>query len=353
MKTDDDSGPSGDPSADRFRLLFETLQDGIVDFEFEAGEPVIRTVNDAFCDLFGVERAAVEGTPLNDLIVPGDRAHRSDRFDRRTAAGKSNRAIVERRTEGGVRTLLYRGVPYRDGDRGFAVYTDLTDEIRQERELAVLNRVVRNDLSEEVDRLIELADTLAADVDDADAAATVRRMRASALTLERLGEEARDIERVLDADPTLDSTAVDEAVESALAGLRAAEVADVTVELGELPPVASGGHLDRAIAALVDNAVRHVDRAAPPVRITASDRGDTVSISVADAGPGLPEREQRLLTGVVDPTPLDHGSGLGLWLVRWIVTAAGGDIDCAERAAGGTEITLELPVASGADSRSG
>lgn len=327
---------------ERFRYLFENVQDAIVDFEFVDGEPVIRAVNDGFVDMFGVEREAALEEPLNDIIVPSDAAAQSERFDRRTAAGKSNYAIVDRRTANGVQTLLYRGIPYRGGDCGFALYTDLTDEIRQERELAVLNRVLRHNLRQTVDTLVENAETLLETADDAGESAEA--IRESALELDRLSEEARDIERVLDADPELQRTDITSALERALSRVPRADDATLAVDVESAPPVSASDYLDRALAALIDNAIRYTE-AGTAVEVTASRACDTVTLTVADRGPGLPSRERRVLTGELELTPLDHGSGLGLWLVRWIVTASDGDISYRERDGGGSAISITLPVA--------
>ena len=343
---DGNDSDSLEPRADgdRFRYLFEHVQDAVVEFELHGEEPVVATVNDAFCEMFGVERGEVVGASLNDLIVPSDRMTESNRFDQRTAAGKSNYAIVDRRTEDGLKTLLYRGIPYDGGDGGFALYTDLTDEIRQERELAVLNRVLRYNLSEEVDALLDATGRLAASVDDPELDDAAREIRERALALDRTSEEARDVERVLDADPELEATDLDGVVRSALDDVPLADYADVTVDVDDAPPVMSGGHLDRAVAALADNAIRYTDDETPSVRITACRTDDAVAMTVSDDGPGLPDKERRLLTGDVDLTPLDHGSGLGLWLVRWIATAYDGAVAYEERE-DGSDVTLELRAA--------
>lgn len=326
---------------DRFRYLFENVQDAVVEFELRDGEPIVETVNDSFCELFGVDRERVVGGSLNDLIVPNDYATESSRFDQRTAAGKANHAIVDRRTEDGLKTLLYRGIPHEGGDRGFALYTDLTDDIRQERELTVLNRVLRYNVSEAVDGLLDRSAALVDAADDPEVVEPARDIREHALALERTSEEARDVERVLDADPDLEPNALDSVVEDALDDVRLAEYADVRVDIADVPDVLSGGHLDRAVAALVDNAVRYADAQTPTVRVSAARDGDVVALTVADEGPGLPEQERRLLVGDLDLTPLDHGNGLGLWLVRWIATAYDGDVSY-ERSDDGSEITLEL-----------
>ncbi|WP_247005330.1 PAS domain-containing sensor histidine kinase [Halorientalis litorea] len=347
MDRDESSTPSQGSEAGRFRHLFENLQDAIVEFEFEDGAPIIRTVNEAFCRLFGVDADEVVGTDLNARIVPNERQSQSDRFDRRTATGKANYAIVDRHTEDGVQTLLYRGIPYQGGDRGFAVYTDLTDEIRQERELAVLNRVLQHNVSSHVETLVAHAETLLETLDDPELADTAAAVHESALALDRTSTEARDIERALDADPSLTATDLDGVVETALADVPLTDRADVHVDVDDVPPVMTGGHLDRALAALVDNAIRYAGTATPNVRVTAHEGDGQVTVTVSDDGPGLPETEREVLTGKMSVTPLDHGSGLGLWLVRWIVTAYGGDVTYADRPNGGSDITLTLRSAAG------
>ncbi|MCG1002915.1 MULTISPECIES: PAS domain-containing sensor histidine kinase [Halobacterium] len=331
----------------RFRYLFENVQDAVVEFELHGEEPVVARVNDSFCEMFGVERGSVVGASLNDLIVPNERMTESNRFDQRTAAGKPNYAIVDRRTEDGLKTLLYRGIPYDGGDGGFALYTDLTDEIRQERELAVLNRVLRYNLSEDIDALLDHAERLADGVEDPELVDAARGVRERALALDRTSEEARDIERVLDADPDLEPTDLGDAVAAALNDVPLADYADVTVDVDDAPAVLSAGHLDRAVAALVDNAIRYTDDQTPTVQIRGRRTDSGVALTVSDDGPGLPDKERRLLTGDIELTPLDHGSGLGLWLVRWIATAYDGAVTYEERAGGGSDVTLELRAAPG------
>ncbi len=49
-----------------------------------------------------------------------------------------------------------------------------------------------------------------------------------------------------------------------------------------------------------------------------------------------------------DITNLQHGSGLGIWLARWVAEAAGGGIEY-ERADGWTTVSLRLPLSDADD----
>jgi sensor histidine kinase regulating citrate/malate metabolism len=71
--------------------------------------------------------------------------------------------------------------------------------------------------------------------------------------------------------------------------------------------------------------------------------GDTLSIAVADNGPGIPDHEQQVLEAG-EESALEHGSGLGLWAVHWGVTRMGGDLAFAENDPRGSIVTVSIPV---------
>jgi signal transduction histidine kinase len=62
---------------------------------------------------------------------------------------------------------------------------------------------------------------------------------------------------------------------------------------------------------------------------------------IADNGDGLPEQERRLFESGA-ATELEHTSGLGLWLVNWIVREFDGEID-VDVSNEGTTFRIWLP----------
>jgi signal transduction histidine kinase len=109
--------------------------------------------------------------------------------------------------------------------------------------------------------------------------------------------------------------------------------------------------LDEMIGNLLDNACKWA-RSRVEVSATAASGGThgtdgppSVTIQVADDGPGLDEAQRR---GVLDrgvradvATP---GTGLGLAIVRDLAEVYGGSIDLARGATGGLVATLRLPA---------
>ena len=106
--------------------------------------------------------------------------------------------------------------------------------------------------------------------------------------------------------------------------------------------------LERAIANLVQNAVRHSPPGAPP-QVTASTYGEAVEIRVVDCGPGVPETDwdqiflpfQRL--GDRDNT---SGVGLGLALARGLIEAMSGSLAPEGTPGGGLTMTISMPAAT-------
>jgi signal transduction histidine kinase len=104
--------------------------------------------------------------------------------------------------------------------------------------------------------------------------------------------------------------------------------------------------LARALSNLVDNAARH---ATSVVQISVSNDADTARLVVDDDGPGIPpedrervfERFTRLDNGRARH---DGGSGLGLAVVRSILTSHLGTIRIDDSPLGGARFVAELPA---------
>lgn len=121
---------------------------------------------------------------------------------------------------------------------------------------------------------------------------------------------------------------------------------DVTFEAGERV-VASvrPNSLRRAVRNLIENAVKYGEAAT--VAVTAE--GKEARIAVADRGPGIAPGE---LERVTDPfyrlepsrSRATGGSGLGLAIARTIAEAQGGRLKLANRAEGGLEASILLPL---------
>ena len=141
------------------------------------------------------------------------------------------------------------------------------------------------------------------------------------------------------------ATLVDDAVEGFAAALKARNQ-QVHVAIASQFVKCDGARVRQALFALLDNATRYAEQGRITIRVATD--GDVCSLSVADAGPGVPAamREQvfaafrRVKVG--DRAHL-NGSGLGLAVVSAIARAHGGRARCVVSEAGGAEFVLEWP----------
>jgi signal transduction histidine kinase len=125
---------------------------------------------------------------------------------------------------------------------------------------------------------------------------------------------------------------------------------DITVRLGNASGQLRGDRdlLFQALCNLLDNAIKY-SPAGTEVTLESTADDDTVSISVADQGPGVPAAERDKVldrfyrSASVTGTP---GSGLGLSLVTAIARHHGGQLVLSDNAPG-LMATLRLPRAAG------
>ena len=107
---------------------------------------------------------------------------------------------------------------------------------------------------------------------------------------------------------------------------------------------------ERAVANLVDNALKHTS-AAGRVTLQAQRRDGTVAVEVADSGCGIAADDlahlfDRLYTGssARAESGAEGGKGLGLAIVKRIVELHHGDVTVVSEPGQGTRVTIRLPA---------
>jgi two-component system, OmpR family, sensor kinase len=121
----------------------------------------------------------------------------------------------------------------------------------------------------------------------------------------------------------------------------------VTVE-GSAPRVlGSRDRLQQVVGNLVDNAVRHTPGGRAVTVSLSEETGDAV-LRVIDEGPGIPAGDlanlfQRFYRSQYSRDRATGGAGLGLSIVKAIVTSHRGTIEAENRATGGAVFTVRLP----------
>ncbi|HEY5786054.1 MAG TPA: ATP-binding protein [Microlunatus sp.] len=176
----------------------------------------------------------------------------------------------------------------------------------------------------------------------------------SADRLDALVANLLDMSRLQTGSITTLTTEIDLAsvAEWTLRGVPGGEPIVVTAP-DDLPAVsADPGLLERVIANVVENALKHTDAGAIAVSVstwTSVGAGDRVSLRVVDRGPGVPADA---LEAIFEPVqrlgdvPAGDGVGLGLAVARGLMEAMGGTLTAEETPGGGLTLVVDLPAAA-------
>jgi len=173
--------------------------------------------------------------------------------------------------------------------------------------------------------------------------------------IDDLDELAREVLREGRGDPADAAADVGAAVRAAARTVAAARGVDIRVDVpvATVAVRASATMLRQAVENLLDNAASHGGAADIEVTVRADpDRGE-VDLLVADRGPegsGVDRKAKtgsgtdRAPAGLPTASGVRAGHGIGLFLVRRFLDAAGGRSWLAERQGGGTVVGLSLPL---------
>ncbi|MFC7237502.1 PAS domain S-box protein [Saliphagus sp. GCM10025317] len=336
---------------DRFAALFENVPDAIVSTKRVPEGPIVEQVNPAFERIFGYEESELLEEPLDSFIVPPDRFGHAQEINERGTKGEAVEAEVKRRTSDGLRDFMMRVVPMDtngSNDRAFGLYTDITAQKQHQKRVEILNRVLRHDLRNGMNIINGCAEMLAEAVEneaDRDFAEAIQERAGELISL---AEKTRAVERTLDRDGAATGPVdVVDCVESALVRIDAEYPAvDVGCTLPDRAHARADELLADAIYHVLENAIEHSDRAEPTIEVGLEvDDNDTLTLTVADDGPGIPGEERALLQEDEEITQLRHASGLGLWLVNWVITQSGGQLTFQENDPRGTVVRMQIPTA--------
>jgi len=361
---------------DDFAALFENIPDPTAEVIMRDAEPIVERVNPAFEATFGHRTDEIAGENLDEYVVPDDAETDVEAYNRRLQRGLSLHDEVRRVTVDGIRDFIIHIVPHdvdEETARGYAIYTDITDRKRRERELERQN-----------ERLDEFASVVSHDLRNPlgvarghlELARTAEgNQRATHFdSIEDAHERMEDlIQRLLafarQGEPAADPTAVSlgavarDAWETVETGSLSLVVDDVevtadpdrlrqllenlfrnSVEHGSTGsrarPDDSVEHGSTGNRPEADDSVEHAD-AATEIRVGPLD----VGFYVADDGPGIPEadREAVLDSGYSG----GDGTGFGLAIVETIAEAHGWEIGVVDSEDGGARFEFRAGDASG------
>lgn len=259
----------------------------------------------------------------------------------RAADGTPVEDVVSRTTPEGCRSFAVRAIPADGADlAAFLQYRQVTAERIRDQQLAVLRRVLRHDLRNDLTVLLGYAETIADTADDpgtreqaatmVDAAGDLRSVATAAGRMQCVTAEA-------------EATSLGDAVAKARRAIAAdGAIGDDAWELsieGRVPARSVDRRVAVALEELFRTIVKHANATEIGCSVASADGWATITIE-ADAA--IDEQERAALEGR-DETKLRHATGLAPWIARWAVRAAGGRLS-VEDADDAATLVVAAPV---------
>ncbi|MFC7173116.1 sensor histidine kinase [Haloplanus litoreus] len=158
---------------------------------------------------------------------------------------------------------------------------------------------------------------------------------------------------VSEADPDLEPTHLSYVLNQEIREAQSSYPEATIRTRGNVPlvEVVANDMLSSVFRNLLNNAVQHSDRDEPTVTVSASVGDETVTVRVADDGPGIPAELEDDVFGKGERGIESEGTGLGLYLVSTLVEQYGGEVRIEDNDPRGTVFVLQFELADG-DGRS-
>ena len=236
------------------------------------------------------------------------------------------------------------------------VFRDIRRQKQYERQLEdqrdsleVLNQVVRHDIRNDLQLVQAYAELLADRLDDEEYLSYVQTILDSAGAATELTHSAGDLAEVLaHPDGAREPVALRGTLESQLEDARTSDRAASVRLDGSIPnvTVTADAMLSSVFRNLLKNAIQHNDDPRPEVSVDVTEGDDTVTVRVADNGPGIADDRKESVFGKGEKGLESDGTGIGLYLVNELVTGYGGDVWIEDAEGGGTTVVVELSKAN-------
>lgn len=219
-------------------------------------------------------------------------------------------------------------------------------ELRDRTEaLEIMNQLTRHDVRNDVSLVVGRAAELREAVDDRHADTLREIITASNHVLQLTRTVGDAIETVADTESdSLVPVEVGPSIEREIEKARDLHES-ATIELrGDDPDVEvwADSLLSSVFGNVLSNAMLYNDRESPTVEIEVTVEPDTVTVAVADDGPGISPRQRRQLFSSESSDLSGSGLGIGLYLVRRLVDRYGGTIDIEDNEPRGTVLSIEF-----------
>lgn len=341
----------------RLAAIFRTVSDVIVTFDLDY---VITGVNRAIERVLGYQPEEVVGRPT-DMLATAESALFARGRTALALRGEALPALFEvqgMHKKGALVPLEVSASFLYEQDRPVglvAVLRDVSLKKELERQRADFLAMLTHDIKNPMHAILGYAELLLEDAGDSGQQKLLQRLRGNALTVHSLVTNYLDLSKVESGHLTLVRQPVGintllQHVEQQYVGEAQRRNITLRMHLQEELPLINGDPLalERVFANLLHNALKFTPRLGCIVVRSALQPGG-VEVTITDSGPGIAQEE---LTSLFEKyrqakqSRTSDGAGLGLFIVKALVEAHGGQVQVESEPGQGACFSVLFPIAS-------
>ena len=227
----------------------------------------------------------------------------------------------------------------------FVLFRDITQQKRRENELDLMrqvqSRVLRHNIRNRLSVVMSNAESLVAELDGEHEHRAEQVLGATGDLLST-SRKARAVERLVDGEREPRQIDVVAALERAvMINRRRFPEVEFETELPDEARVRTVPSIQVAFENLIENGAEHNEGPKQVVEVRADRENGDLLVSIRDNGPGIPEYELSVREQGGE-SELDHGSGIGLWVVDWVIERSEATLSYRV-SADGTTVTIRIP----------
>lgn len=325
---------------ERYQTIFQESNDAIL--LIDPDQDSIHEANHQACELLGYSRDSLVSLSASEIFIEDGEGVESfpEAIVQGWGDGFSCRKKDGRRLDVEVSAAM---ITLEGQSLLLASLRDVSERKRREQRLQVLNRIFRHNLRNEGNIIQGHADILQDALSDPGLESNAAMIQDTIDDVLGMSTKVRRVQDVLDRK-RVHPHELSELLEAQR------EICTLRYPAATLiidPPtedVVVGQRLGVALREAVENAYEHNDLDTS-VRISAETKGndERLLLEIEDDGSGIPDHERETMeTG--GETPLTHGSGIGLWVIQWVVGSLGGELSVDVCEPHGTILSMDLPL---------
>jgi len=339
-------------SKERFELPaeYETLHIGVGLYDAETG--AVLDGNERLERILGYPVGRLRELAVADYTAntyPHSESEFHDRL-RESANGQSQQFTWRVKREDGNLIWVQLFMTQRGSGSEHCVHVemrDITDYYETHHRAELFWRLLRHNLRNEAAIILGYANQLTEHAEREDVADVLETIRSRGENLGNMAESVKEIEHAVTNGHAGRVRRSAAATVRHVAGQIGADypAAEISINERERMWIDVNDAFGHALTHAVENAIIHSTDDAPAVAIDIGPSPNTgrVEIRIEDTNAEISDEELEALFAPTETTNTSHGSGIGLFVMKWCVESLGGEVAFRTRPSGGNAVSLYLP----------